>query len=751
VRCIHCQHLNPPESAQCISCGASLSNGDTPEAIKRYRKAFYKLIDHGALSESAIKQCAKLRERLQVSQEVHQQLLVESGLTHKEEIISLELACKLDGDVLSIALIYLGEFTLEHLEVTALSISTYRTLRFQLTDLEPGAYELLDCSTLTHTEKEGSLRDENVGVQLQIRAVDIVDETTHYRTQTIALRGSIERLKDPLNEQIISLEALSIKRSYYSLLGAGDWRNLGAHLIDEDAHDHWEAMISQATRRSTLEDERLTHQIGDALTIQLRSVSYRERLCPDGVSVIGAPLGVGRTWETPPHQVKLSEPLWCMETLVTTALWFEIMGDASRSSEGAKDPLTPVHSVSWYDAISFCNRLSQRARLELAYNVIEVSQHSEPDSKPAEFVDDSSDHHDDLEGSPRMLIVTRRANSNGYRLPSEAEWEILARGGLNRSFSGSNHHQQVCWSLESGARKDIKVAQKKPNAWGLFDMSGALWEWCEDRFDEGVYRRRSGVTVDPCEFPLGNESRVRRGGAWATEANACRVFTRADGAPDWRNQFVGFRLVRPLHDGEIPIDRLLEDLSLGWSTLDQHTIRIEGPIGAPKRAWALRLSALGIKLTSDEALTTALLLLKSLRRPPPIRSIRQLEDERARAEGIGTLILSEETLGPILSQREDELFSHALHSFEASLWIGRRVSLIGRFQRTQRVLRERLKKTGAQIVLKQVSADVIIRGGGPLAERRTEEALERRPETIVINEVQCWAMLEAWSQAQDEA
>lgn len=128
-----------------------------------------------------------------------------------------------------------------------------------------------------------------------------------------------------------------------------------------------------------------------------------------------------------------------------------------------------------------------------------------------------------------------------YRLPTEAEWELAARGG-NKSkgytYSGSNDLKSVAWFTDNSESKTHPVGTKNANELGIYDMSGNVWEWCSDWY--GTYS--SGSQQNPKGATTGS-SRVYRGGSWLNYAGGCRVAYRVSGTPAGRNNSLGFRLV----------------------------------------------------------------------------------------------------------------------------------------------------------------------------------------------------------------
>jgi formylglycine-generating enzyme required for sulfatase activity len=129
-----------------------------------------------------------------------------------------------------------------------------------------------------------------------------------------------------------------------------------------------------------------------------------------------------------------------------------------------------------------------------------------------------------------------------FRLPTEAEWEFAARGG-NRSnnykYSGSNDQGNVAWYSGNSSRETHPVGQKSPNELGLYDMSGNVYEWCQDWYDSSYYGK------SPSTNPVNNTSasyRVIRGGSWSNDAGGCRVSNRDGYAPDPRGFVLGLRL-----------------------------------------------------------------------------------------------------------------------------------------------------------------------------------------------------------------
>ena len=179
-----------------------------------------------------------------------------------------------------------------------------------------------------------------------------------------------------------------------------------------------------------------------------------------------------------------------MKTEVTQKLYETIMGT---NPSGFKGNYNPVENVSWYDAVEFCNALSKKIGYEPVYTI-----------------DGSS--------------VTWNKNANGFRLPTVEEWQYAARGGQNYRYSGSDNLDSVGWYSRNSEDTTHPVAQKNPNGYGLYDMSGNVWEWCWD--SDGYYKRYN------C------------GGSWSYDDNYCKVDSRSSYNAGFRISSIGFRLVR---------------------------------------------------------------------------------------------------------------------------------------------------------------------------------------------------------------
>ncbi|MFT3946145.1 MAG: SUMF1/EgtB/PvdO family nonheme iron enzyme [Agriterribacter sp.] len=133
-----------------------------------------------------------------------------------------------------------------------------------------------------------------------------------------------------------------------------------------------------------------------------------------------------------------------------------------------------------------------------------------------------------------------------YRLPTEAEWEYAARGGIkaeNNLYSGSDQSETVAWTRENSSSSTHPVAQKKPNELGLFDMSGNAWEWCSDHLDDYI----AGDQVNPTGSTA-SVFVVRRGGSWSDKAYSARTTYRIGNSPRRSYHSLGFRIVMSVNN-----------------------------------------------------------------------------------------------------------------------------------------------------------------------------------------------------------
>jgi formylglycine-generating enzyme required for sulfatase activity len=227
-----------------------------------------------------------------------------------------------------------------------------------------------------------------------------------------------------------------------------------------------------------------------------------------GTFTMGSPANErGRDDDEVQHQVTVSS-FYMGKYEVTQKEWTAVMGSNPSSFKGEN---LPVEMVSWYDAVEYCNKRSQKEGLTPAYTI---------------------------SGSGNNRTVTWNRNANGYRLPTEAEWEYACRAGTTTPFSTGNNitTNQANYSNN----KTSNVGSFAPNAWGLYDMHGNVWEWCWDWYG----RYSSGAQTDPVGASSGSDH-MRRGGCWIYSAVLVRSAYRGYDDPNERISLIGFRLVRP--------------------------------------------------------------------------------------------------------------------------------------------------------------------------------------------------------------
>lgn len=205
--------------------------------------------------------------------------------------------------------------------------------------------------------------------------------------------------------------------------------------------------------------------------------------------------------EQPAQEVTISRPFLVGKYEVTQKQWRAVMGDKNPSAFKGEE--LPVESVTWNDVKIFCKTLSEKTKAT-------------------------------------------------YRLPTEAEWEYSARAGGESSFGMGSNKQPIspdtlgeyAWMSTTSGYKTHPTGQKKPNAWGIFDMLGNVWEWCEDGYSPTAYSTMP--VTDPRQSLEKSTERVFRGGCWYLDGRAQRVAIRGGNLPEFKSPYVGFRLVREL-------------------------------------------------------------------------------------------------------------------------------------------------------------------------------------------------------------
>ncbi len=250
------------------------------------------------------------------------------------------------------------------------------------------------------------------------------------------------------------------------------------------------------------------------IPVELSPVPRERRLVRVPSGTFGMGVGALLRDERPVHSVTVGSFLMrCCE--VTCEEYWEF--DPSHRNRTRGKALHPADNLNWWDAASFSNWLSRREGLEVFY--------------------------DDNDLKRRAVSVDMNWDANGYRLPTEAEWEYACRAGSQTAYYwGDRMDDRYCWHAGNAGRMTHAAGALLPNAFGLWDMLGNVAEWCNDWYDEDFYQE--SPQAGPRGPALGTH-RVIRGGSWSFDAHGCRCSDRFFLRPTDKFEDLGFRLVRP--------------------------------------------------------------------------------------------------------------------------------------------------------------------------------------------------------------
>ena len=278
---------------------------------------------------------------------------------------------------------------------------------------------------------------------------------------------------------------IAVEDGHVYLLKQLDWRRNVLFKI---------SMERANTRPAAPAPKEITVDLGGGLKLEVV-------LIPAGEFLMGSPDPDkdAQTQEKPQHRVRITKPFYLGKYPVTQEQWEAVMGGNPSHFKG---PMSPVEMVSWDDCQKFLNKLSAK----------------------------SGNH--------------RRK----FRLPTEAQWEYACRAGSATCYyfgDGESALGEYAWHNANSDSRTHPVGEKKPNAWGLYDMHGNVWQWCEDWFDDNFYK---GTPVDDPAGPSAGSDRVSRGGSWSYTAKFCRSASRNGNGLDNCNNNLGFRVSLVLAD-----------------------------------------------------------------------------------------------------------------------------------------------------------------------------------------------------------
>ena len=249
---------------------------------------------------------------------------------------------------------------------------------------------------------------------------------------------------------------------------------------------------------------------------QINQAGMVMRLIPPGFYQRGSPKSeIGHTSFEYQHDIIIKQAFYMSATEITQAQYIKVMS-SNPSFFNRFDDL-PVEQVSWVDAVHFCNELSRQENLSIAYKKI----------------------NDEWVCFPKQ---------NGYRIPLEIEWEYACRAGsIDAFYSGEittenqakKNMSWIGWYQPNAKGRSHKVGLKLPNAWGLYDMSGNLWEWCWDLHNAYPLKK-----VNPLGPKTSGVGRVLRGGCWYSDLLECRSANRKGNDPFEARNIYGMRCVR---------------------------------------------------------------------------------------------------------------------------------------------------------------------------------------------------------------